>query len=219
MPHIIALLLGFMTLAGCSQDLHFKIRFDDVGNLEHGAAVVVDNQPVGEITGIETTPDGAHLVSVSLDRQHQSVATEDSSFFLADDPDDPTRKRIEIIQSRPGGKPITDGATVQGSYPTPLGTFPFGALLQEFGKAMKDFSGQVERYRKDFEKLPDSPEGKQLQQEWKKLLEELFKAQSAAEGTIKKDLVPKLQEELENLRKRLEELQLAPKKQGKPLET
>jgi len=209
----------FLLLTACGQDLNFKVHFADIGGLKAGAPVLADSQPVGEVTGIEGDAGKGYLVGVSIDRQHQAVATEDSQFVLADLPNDASQKCIEIVQSRPGGKPIVDGATVEGSYPTPLGNFPFGELFKEIGRAMKDFTGQVERYRKEFEKLPDSEEGKRLQQDWRKLLDELTKAQSSAESTLRKDVVPKLQEELDVLRKKLEELQKEPKKPGKPVET
>lgn len=219
MFRIIALVVMFVALSACSRDLHFSIRFAEIGSLQEGAPLVANGRQVGEVAAIAREDQGGYLVGVDIDRQHQGVATEDSNFVLADDPDDLSLKRIEIVQSRPGGRPIAEDAIVPGTYPTPFGTFPFGALLKEFGKAMKDLSGQVERYRKDFEQLPNSPEGKQLQEEWRRLLEELLKAQNATEGTLRRDVAPRLQEELENLRKRLEELRQPPPKQGKPLET
>lgn len=220
MLKLIPLFLGFLlVLTGCGQDLHFKIRFDEIDGLKAGDPLVLDDQAVGEVLAVESAEDGGHLASVAVERKFAGTATVDSSFYLAEDPEDPARKRIEIVQSKPGGQPLAEGSVVEGSYPSPFGLFPFGSMLKEFGKTLRDLREQVERFRQDFDKIPDSEEARKLQQEWRKLLDEIRAAQEAAEGSLKKELLPKLREELENIRKKLEELEETSRKKGKPLET
>ncbi len=215
---LLSLLL--ITLAGCGQDLHFKISYDDIGSLAVGDPVVLDEQAIGKVTGLEESKDGLHLVEVAIPRESAGAATSEASFILAIDPDKPQRRRIELVLAGPGGKPITEGAVVRGSYPNPLGgLFPFGQILREFGGALRDLRGQVERFRQEFQKLPDSPESKQLQEEWRRLTEEIAKAQNQAGETMNKEVLPKLEKEMKELQKRLEEMQKTGPKPAKPLET
>lgn len=221
MHKLIPLFLALcLNLLGCSQDLHFKIHFAETSGLSEGDPLVLNDQKIGEITAIEAAEDSGQLVSVAVDRAAASAATVESNFFLADDPTDPKRKRIEIVQTRPDGKPLAEGAIVEGSSPPgPLGSFPFAEILKEFSGALRNLREQVERFRQEFEKVPRSEAAQKLEQEWLRLMEEIRQAQSAAEGSWKKDLLPKLQKELEELRKRFDELQKNGEKNAKPLET
>jgi len=217
MTKIIPLFLTLlMALAGCSQDLHFKIHYSDIDGLAKGDPLTLNDRQVGKVTAIDAAKDGGYLVSVAIDRASVSAATAESSFYLVDNPQDPARKRIDIVQLRPDGKPLTEGTVVEGSYPGPLGSIPFGTILKEFSNALRDLRGQVERFRQELEKLPNSEEAKKLEKEWRQFMEEMLEAQKSAEGSLKKDLLPKLQKELEDLKKKLQELEQ--KNGNKPLE-
>lgn len=221
MPRLFALTwLLLLMLSGCGQDLHFKINYDKIDGLSEGAPVILDDQTIGKVTAVEITKNGRHLVEVAIPRESAGAATSEASFILAEDPDDPQQKRIEVQLAGPGGKPIAEGAEVQGSYPSPTGgIFPFGELLREIGGALGQLRGQVERFRQEFQKLPDSPEAKQLQEEWRKLTDEIAKTQNEAGYAMKKDILPKLEKEMEDLHKRMEEMQKNKPKKSKDVET
>jgi hypothetical protein len=218
MPKLILLFFMFF-LSGCGQDLHFKISYDDVTGLTEGDPVVLDNQPIGKVTGLEKPPTGGNLVEVAIPRESATAATSEASFVLSPDPSNPAHRRIEVILAGPGGKPIADGSVVKGSYPHPFSLLPFGELLRGFGDALRDLRGQVEQFRKEFEKLPNSPEAKQLEEEWRKLTDEIGKAQSGTGDTLKNEVLPKLEKELDELRKRMEEMQKTEPKKAKAMET
>ena len=215
---LICLLLPILT--GCGQDLHFKINYDRVDGLSEGAPVVLDEQIIGKVTGLKSSTNGGHLVEVAIPRESAASATSEARFILADDPNSPQHKRIELVLDGPGGKPIAEGDEVTGSYPNPVGSmFPFGELLREIGGALGELRTQVERFRQDFQKLPDSPEAKQLQDEWRKLTDEIAKTQNEAGYAMKKEILPKLEKEMEDLHNRLKEMEKAQAKKGKDLET
>jgi hypothetical protein len=217
--HYFVLFIVLM-LSGCGQDLRFQIRFDAATGLVTGDRLTLDDRAIGQVTAVQAEPDGSQLIGVAIAREHAAAATEDARFHVRDDPETQARKRVEMIQTRPGGKPIAEGAIVQGEHGgSPLELFPFGAILKEFGGLLRDLRGQVERFSHDFDSLPDSKEAKTLREEWRKLLEEIQKAQGSAEESLKQEVLPRLQKEMENLRKRLEEMQRASPKRGKPLET
>ena len=209
-----------LILSACGQDLHFKISYDKTDGLSEGAPVVLDDQTIGKVTGVKQTKSGGRLVEVSLPHESASSITTDSSFILADDPDNPQQKRIEVILAETGGKPIAEGAEVRGTYPNPLGGFfQFGELLREIGGALGELRTQVEHFRQDFQKLPDSPESNQLQEEWRKLTDEIAKTQNEAGYAMKKEILPKLEKEMENLRNRLKEMEKAEPKKSKDIQT
>lgn len=203
LPQVLFLLLN---LGGCGQDLRFKISYADVGNLAAGDPVVLDGQVVGKVTRVEQSQGGGHLAEIAIPRKSAQVATHDASFVLAPDPDRPDRRRIEIVLANPGGRAIADGEVVEGSYPSPQGLFPFGDILRSFGDLLRDLRGQVEQFRQDVQKLPESPEGKRLQEEWRALADQIARAQNEAGEAVKKDLLPKLEKQMEELRRRMENI-------------
>jgi len=86
-------------------------------------------------------------------------------------------------------------------------------------EGLRTLREQTERFRRELENVPDSDEARQLREEWHGLLEEIQKAQSEAEESLREEILPKLEEEMENLRKRFEELKPKDPKRGPPLET
>ncbi len=82
------------------------------------------------------------------------------------------------------------------------GNDPFRALAEVLG----GLAAQAEALRRDLEDLPRSEEAQRLAKEWRRLLDEIAKAQDDAEESLREDILPRLWEELEALKKRLEEL-------------
>jgi ABC-type transporter Mla subunit MlaD len=215
-PLVLLLVVG---LTACDQGLHFSIRYDEAAGLQAGDALILNGQTVGRVVAVEPQADRGQLVRVVVDRQFANAATADSRFYVIDNAQHPERKSIEVTQSSPGGKPIEEGAVVIGSARPGLNLFPFAEILKEFGGMLRDLRDQVERFRQQFEQLPDTAEARQLKEEWQRLLKELNEAQSSAEGSVKKDLIPKLQEQLDAIRRQLDELRKAAPPKNKPVET
>jgi paraquat-inducible protein B len=216
MIKFIPLFLLFL-LSGCGQDLHFKISYNDIAGLAEGDPVVKDGQPVGKVTAFEKGPTGENLVEVTIPRESATAATSEASFVLSPDPDKPGHKRIELVLAGPGGKAIADGSVVKGSYPSPFALQPLTDFLKSLTDGLRDFRSQVELFRREFEKLPNSPEAKGLEQEWRKLMDEINQAQNGANESLQKEILPKLQKEMDELRKRMEEMQKAAAKKEKHL--
>lgn len=57
-----------------------------------------------------------------------------------------------------------------------------------------------------WKELPRSEQAQRLMEEWRRILDEMARAHTEAEETLREDILPKLQEELEALKKRLKEL-------------
>jgi hypothetical protein len=209
-----------LLLAACDQGLHFSIRFDQAGGLQVGDPLIQEATEIGRVTAIGPPSASGQWVRVVVERQFAVAATVDSLFYIDDDPDQPDRKSVVIEQVRPGGKTLEDGAEVVGADREERGLLPFRRLFREFGGILQQLRDEVERFRQQFEQLPDTPEVRELRQQWLRLLEELGAAQNSAEGSIRKELIPRLQEQMDAIRRRLEELRPAPPRpRQEPLET
>ncbi len=78
--------------------------------------------------------------------------------------------------------------------------------LRALAEVLQGLAAQAEALRRGLEALPRSEEAQRLAEEWRRLLDEIASAQDEAEESLREDIVPRLREELEALKKRLEEL-------------
>lgn len=79
--------------------------------------------------------------------------------------------------------------------------------LRALAEVLRGLAAQAEALQRALEALPRSEEAQRLAEEWRRLLEGIARAQDDAEESLREDLLPRLQDELEALKKRLEELQ------------
>jgi hypothetical protein len=84
-----------------------------------------------------------------------------------------------------------------------VGNDPLGALAE----ALRGLAAQPEALWRGLEALPRSEEVQRLAEEWRRLLDRIARAQDDAEESLREDILPRLRDELEALKKRLEELQ------------
>ena len=87
-------------------------------------------------------------------------------------------------------------------------------MLRSVAEGLGLLSDQVEQFRVQVQKLPQSPEARQLTEQWQRLRDETLKAGSVTEDSVKKELMPRLQREMEGLEQRLRDLQA--KSAGQP---
>jgi ABC-type transporter Mla subunit MlaD len=210
--------LGLLMFAGCGdRSLHLKVHYRDASGLSAGAPVVKGAAAIGSVESIAADPKGGYLVGIEIGDGHAAAATAASRFYLADQPQGQGKKQIEIEQADPGGPVLAEGTTVEGSERL-SGLMPFGELFRQFGDGLKGLRGQLEQFQDDLRKVPDSPEAKQLREEWRRLAEEMQRAQAQAEESVKSDLLPKLQQEMDRLREQFKEFrpQPAPGKKEPP---
>lgn len=195
-----------MLLGACGGGaLDLNLYLPSAEGLRPGSPVIFDKQTVGKITAVQPGQDGGFVAKLSIEPESRELATEDALFVVVRDPAGPGQRRVELRPGQPDSPPLADGAEVRGSIESePL--FQLGEMLRGFTEGLNSLRGQLERFRSELQRLPQSEEGKRLREEWLRLQEEMKKAQEATEEAVKKDLVPKLQQEMDALEKKFREL-------------
>jgi hypothetical protein len=79
--------------------------------------------------------------------------------------------------------------------------------LPALAEALRGLAAQAEALQRGLEALPRSEEAQRLAEEWRRLLDAIARARDDAEESLREDILPRLEDELEALKKRLEELQ------------
>jgi paraquat-inducible protein B len=211
--HIIFILTVFLLLACDETGLNLKIRFDQIQGLQTGNRVIFETNHVGRVTRVFYAEEGHYMVDLIIKEDFANAATEDSRFYIVNDPQAGGRKAIEILQLRKGGAPLADGSMVEGSTRSAAA---YRRILEDFDKQAGKLGKQLQQFFEDLSKLPESDEVKQLQKDLEELGREVEKAGKATRDKITNEIVPMLKEELEHLKKRLEKF--GREKEVEPLE-
>lgn len=230
--YLFLLCLSLFLATGCREcDLTFHIRFNAISGLTKEAPVLFDGNRIGKVTGLRYTEKGNYIVDVSIEPNFRQAATTNSSYFIA--PQQGTKlQAVHIVQQQPGGTPVKVDATVEGTEPVGFLngllqelTDKTGAYQQQFEHSIEELqhslestanglnraltenldeiSRQLRRYSDEISKIPSQQEIDRLKESFNQLAEELQHAQSDIRRHITEDILPQLQRELNELRKRL----------------
>jgi len=201
---ILILVILFLVFWGCEEGvLNFKIKYDQVQGLETGDTVIFEKNHIGEVIRIFYTKDGYYLVDVAIRKAFANAATEDTRFFIAEDPENKERKAIEIIQARKGGLPLKNGATVEGSC---RASAVFSQMEQSLEKRVEDMGKAFDHLFEELQGVPESEEFKKLERELERLAEEMKGSGESIREKIEQEWLPSLKQEIEKLRERLQKL-------------
>lgn len=211
---LIPLMLALVFL-GCKEgDLCIKIRYDQVQDLKEGDRVILEENHIGEVTGVFYSEDGYYVVDLAIERQFANAANEHSKFFIIEDPKNEGKKAVEVIQTQRGGSPLQDGATVQGSTKS---SAVFSQMRENFEEGLGNLKEQFERFFEDLGSIPETEDFKKLEKELERLAEEMKRSSKSVREKIQKELLPRLKEKIEELREQFRKF--GREEELEPLET
>ncbi len=222
-------------LFGClERDLTFQIQYEELQGLKTGSLIYFQDNKIGQVQKTSYRSQGDYLVDVKVKYDFKDAATVNSKFYISDDPVIAESKAIVVEQQQAGGAVIEKGAIVHGSVKEkPLQNVFTGiaqsienaedSLRSNYEKlqgsiigtsqelstqlegALKDVSRQFDTLNKKIQGVPDSEEVRKLEQSVKQLVDNLEKSTNDVHDKVKKQWVPALQEELDQLRERLKQ--------------
>ncbi len=230
---IVVILLSLFL--GCKEGpLRFSVRYDTLGELRPNAPVYFDNSHIGHVEKIVSTDRGDYLVEVSIALEHKGKATENSKFFIFNDPFDSCQEALIIEQEPSGGAILKNGIIVHGEKRqgfldrlmtslqkrTQEASVKFQEAMQEFKESLSDNSldlneqmekslDDIDRYFQEFSNPMGSPLNEDSLQKMQESLDdfiEQFKLLNEdIQNLIRDEVLPQLHRNLENLRRWLEE--------------
>jgi len=219
---VIILICLLILTGGCWETwLNLNIRFEQALGIKVKDRVVFEGNHIGSVTKVNYADSGDYIVSVAIQPNFTNTATEYSQFFIIDDPQQAQHKAIEVLLTTKGGTLLADGATITGSVkPSPATEF-FNQLasgwsigMKLFGDQLGDWQKQFESFSKELDKLPDSEAYKQLEAEFNRLIDKMKHSGDEVRDTIQNEILPRLEEEMDKMKKRLE--QTKPKEKTTP---
>lgn len=193
----IALMMGILgfQLSGCQEKgVKFNVRYDQIQGLGNGDPVVFENNIAGRVLGYKYTKEGDYLVEVNVTPEFKEAATTATRFFIVEHPDLPDRKAIEMICPDRGAPLIASGQTVSGA--AAASSF----LARFLGNLEKNLGNLANEPTTD----PKAEPLKSMAGRFTALLKELEKAGADVNESLERELIPRIREELEKLKGRLD---------------
>jgi ABC-type transporter Mla subunit MlaD len=210
------------------------VRYADILGLKQDDPVYFQDNNIGKVQKVTYTQEGDYLVDVTISPEFKNAVTVDSKFFIDLDPNDQQGKAVTILQEKPGGEALVQGAIVQGSAKTGfLDEMMSGIkrnatviesemrkamielekslqstslkLDQEMVDTLDDLSRQFQTFSNEISKVPDSREVKQLEESIKQFADEFYKAQKNVRDHIRDEVLPELNRQIDQLREQLRE--------------
>jgi len=187
---------------GCAQHLQINVLYDRTGGLQKGGPVYLGNQEIGTVQNPEVTSTGRIVVPLRIDADHRDQITDQSRFVMQAHPPQTDRPSIQVIQVSPGGRPLRDGAVVEGSS-------SFGAYLekgtQEILGWTRLFEETLRGLEKEFNRLSAKEWQEKLENQIEDWTKELERSGEEVQRYFLKEVLPRLEKSIRDLRRRLEE--------------
>ena len=191
-----------LLFASRPQDIAITVRFERLSGLAANDRVLFENNAAGEVQAIRYNGDGSYAVAVRIDGGFANAVTEYARFEVHDDAGRPNRKAIVIVLTRQGGTPLADGAVVDGYSPPEL----FGERFnQDLREGFDAFKKQIESFANGLKQIPESDAFQDLKRSMGELADELSQTEKSVRQKLKNEWLPRIEQELEALKKRLED--------------
>lgn len=174
---------------GCSQDLNFKIIFDDISGLKEGDRILWESSHIGDVKEISYNSDGNFELAVTIFPDFKDKATSATRFIIVADPGREGNKALMVVEIEKGGEPLENGTRVKGS-----------TSWEIWEDQIKNKWNQ---FMEDLERLPEEAWYKKLQEEMEEFAKTLKRSGKEAREKLKKDIIPQLEKALEELKSRL----------------
>jgi hypothetical protein len=196
------LLLGGLVSA-CLGNLRLTVLYDQTDELKAGDRVIWQEQTIGVVQDVKTDATGRGVAQLQIKGDFRDKVTDESRFLIQADPQHYWQKHIEMVNLAEGGDLLPNGAKVEGSTYLSLqverGSRGFAAwsqlLLQE-----------LERWQKELNQLPEEEWYKELERQMDYWLSEMAEAGVEARRYFRKEVLPRLEESVRELKRRLREL-------------
>lgn len=208
----LSVILGL--LGACrSSNIEINVRYDRISGLTAKDRVVFDNNDAGVVTSVTYTREGAYLVRLGIDKAYANALTEHAMFFIVPDTSRAGIKAVEIRHAQPGGRLLGNGVIVDGANESDT----ISAQLQkEIDAGIALFKKTLDRVGQEIRDFSQSKEYLDMKRSLEALAREMARKEKAAREDLKRNWLPRIQRELDELRERLK--QQGREKQLTPLE-
>ena len=193
-----------LVLFGCGgATYNFRIQFDDIDGLRKNDQVFFDKTPVGIVTDVKYTDTGNYFVSVAVEDKFSSLLKDSSTFYIDSNPETGGQQAVRIIQTEDGGNILKRNAIVEGQSKY---SAIYGQIADNFRKNIHAMETEINKFLKGLQDFSESEQIKQIERQLEKILAELDNLSAEMKHKLETDILPRIKEQIEELRRRLQQI-------------
>ena len=197
------LLLAFVLATACVGSLQLTVLYDRIEGLKQNDPVLWQEQKIGKVKSVKQNRQGRSAVQLQIKGDFREKVTDESRFLIQPDLQNRGQSYVKMVNLAQKGNPLPRGTAVEGS------TY-FSLQLEKTERGLASWAEQLEqelkRWEEELSRLPESEWYKKLEREMDYWLNELSQAGVETREFFKEEVLPRLEESLRELRRRLRQL-------------
>lgn len=210
---ILSVLFMAMPLLSCGSHHRVTVIYDRAEGLKSGDRVYWENQVIGSVGSVGTNSQGRTVVPLRIKNDFGHNVTDFSRFVIQADPYKPGNQSVKMVHLRGEGKPLPDGAVVEGSTSFSIALEKGNRELLGGSKLLQD---AIDRLEREFRRLSEKEWQKELEEQLEGWTRELKRSGEEVRRYFQKEVFPRLEQAVQNLLRWLKKQ--GKEKDGKPLE-
>lgn len=194
------IIVAVVATACRANGVQLNVTFTQRTGLMTEDRVILKGESAGRVSAVNESEQGATVIRLRIDNGSSDSLTDACKFYIIDDPERPGHRAIEIHVGQPAGKPLDDGAIVVGA--TPADHLEY-ALQKKLATGIDYLNKHLEALQDDINKIPESKAYQRLEKDLEALADELTRSEKAVREKIKREWLPRLERELDELKQHL----------------
>jgi hypothetical protein len=187
--------------------------YDRAEGLKPGDPVYGEDQIIGAVGSMEIDSRGRTAVPLRIKNDFGVNVTDSSRFLIQADPRKPGSQSVKMIHLRAGGRPLPDGAVVEGSTSFSIALEKGNREVLGWSKFLQD---ALDRLESEFRRLSEKEWQKKLEDQLEGWTRELKRSGEEVRRYFQKEIYPRLEQAVQNLLRWLKKQ--GKEKEGQPLE-
>jgi hypothetical protein len=187
-------------LLACVGGLQLTVLYDRTEGLKQNDPVLWNEQRIGKVQSVKQNGQDRASVQLQIRRDFREKVTDESRFLIQADPQRQGQSLVKMVNLSEKGNPLPSGTAVEGSTYLSL-------RLEGTKKGLEAWRNQLERelerWEEELSQLPEREWYKELEGEIDYWLNELAQAGVETREYFREEVLPRLEESLRALRKRL----------------
>lgn len=195
--------IAALILIGCNATHNFHVQFNDIHGLKKGDQIFFNETPVGTVVDVEYTDQGDYLVGVAVDKEFAELPKDSSTFYIDSAPDTASQKAVRIIQIQDGGNQIERNAVVQGQSKYAA---VYGRIASKLQNNVRLLESEINEFFEGLKNISIDEQIEQIERQLDRILADMADASAEMKYRLEKEILPRIREKIEELRRRLEQL-------------
>ena len=200
---ILTLIFTYGVAAACVGGLQITVLYDRTEGLKRNDPVLWNQQKIGRVHSVKQNDRERAWVQLQINKDFSDKVTDESRFVIQADPQRKGESFVKMVNLSEKGDPLPAGTAVAGS------TY-FSLQLEKTQRGLESWreklEGELERLQEELGQLSQMESFKELEGEMDYWLDKLGQAGAETREYFKKEVLPRLEEALRELRKRLRQL-------------